>query len=107
MRDALLLLAALAANLAGLGWLALAMDTHWQQVRGALPLAAGQARLLRLLGAGGLLAALLLCQAVDHLSMAVLVWFMSLAGSALLLAFILASRPGWLRPLVIWLRPAR
>ena len=44
-----------------------------------------------------LLASLLLCLRADHASMAVLVWVMSLAAAALLVAFTLAWRPHWLR----------
>ncbi|RZJ60116.1 MAG: DUF3325 domain-containing protein, partial [Acidovorax sp.] len=34
MPDALLLTAAVAVNVISLGWLALSMDAHWEQVRG-------------------------------------------------------------------------
>lgn len=48
-----LLAAALAACLAGMGWLALAMEVHARQVWGRA-LARGSAKLLRLLGATAL-----------------------------------------------------
>ena len=102
MRDALLLAAAVLAATAGMGWLALAMDVHWEQVRGADPLAPSTARLLRALGALGLAASLALCLAVDHASMASLVWVMALAAAALAVAFTLTWRPRWLGPLVAW-----
>jgi Protein of unknown function (DUF3325) len=105
--DALFLLAALAANIAGLGWLALAMDVHWQQVRGgATPPSTGVVKLLRLLGVLGLLASLLMCLRVDHISMASLVWVMGLAAAALAVAFALAWRPRWLAPLLCWVPQA-
>lgn len=104
MGKPLLLLAALLCSGCGLGWIALAMDEHWQQVRGEPPAGAATAWRLRALGALALLAALLLCLRADHPSMAVLVWVMALAASALLLAFALAWRPRWLRPLVAWAR---
>jgi hypothetical protein len=104
MRDVLMLSGALLANLVGLAWFALAMDVHWQQVRGAETLSPRAVRWLRLGGAVCLALALLLCQAVDHISMAALVWFMSLAGAALLIAFTLSWRPHWLAPLVAWQR---
>ena len=107
MRDALLLAAAVLAATAGLGWLALALDGHWEQVRGADPLAPSTARLLRALGALGLAASLALCLAVDHASMASLVWVMALAAAALAVAFTLALRPRWLGPLVAWRGLAR
>lgn len=101
MREAGLLAAALLACLAGMGWLALAMDVHWAQVRGpALPRAT--ARRLRLLGALSLGAALVLCLRADHASMAVLVWVMALAAAALVVALTLSWRPRWLRVLA-WL----
>lgn len=101
----LLLAAALLLSTCGLGWLALAMDAHWQQVRGDPVAGRGTVRLLRALGAAALLLALGLCLQADHATMAVLVWVMALAGSALLIAFSLSWRPRWLRPLVAWVRP--
>lgn len=100
MREALLLAAALLAATAGMGWLALALQAHWEQVHGATEgCSPGAARLLRALGAGALAASLALCLAVDYASMAVLVWVMALAGAALAVAFTLSLRPRWLRPL--------
>jgi len=108
MPDALLLWAALAANVAGLGWLALAMDVHWQQVRGSTtPPSSGTMKLLRVLGAASLVSSLLLCLCVDHASMAALVWVMTLACAALAIAFTLSWRPGWLRLLAGRLPDAR
>lgn len=98
-----LLAAALLACLAGMGWLALAMDAHARQVWGRA-LAAGSAKLLRVLGALALAAGLVLCLAVDHASMAVLVWVMALAGAALAVAFTLAWRARWLALLAPWVR---
>nr|WP_145549403.1 DUF3325 family protein [Variovorax boronicumulans] len=98
MRDALLLGAALVSALAGMGWLALAMDAHWSQVCGATTQA--PAPLLRVLGALALACALGLCLAVDHASMATLVWVMALAAAALVVAMALSWRPHWLRLLV-------
>ena len=106
MHESLLLPAALLANLAGAGWLALSLEAHWEQVRGSEALGPGRTALLRVLGGLSLLAALLLCLRADHASMAALVWFMALAVSALLVAFTLSWRPRLLRPLVAW-TPAR
>ena len=102
MSDAGLLLVALASSVAGLAWLALAMETHWQQVRGEAAPGRGTARVLRLLGSAALLASLLICLRVDHASMAALVWVMALAAAALVVAFTLSWRPLWLAPLVAW-----
>ncbi len=101
-----LLLAALLSSALGMGWLALAMPAHGQQAWGAAASPA-TARLLRVLGALGLAAALALCLAADHASMAVLVWVMSLAGAAALVAFTLAWRARWLTVLAPWVRAGR
>ena len=61
-------------------------------------------RALRLLGTVGLGASLALCLAVDHASMAALVWVMGLAASALAVAFTLTWRPRWLAALMPWVR---
>jgi hypothetical protein len=100
MPDALLHAGALLAVLAGLGWLALAMEVHWAQAMGAAPRSPGTARRLRVQGALAQMAGLALCLAVDHPSLAVLVWTMALAGAALAIAFTLSWRPHWLRVLV-------
>jgi hypothetical protein len=86
---------------AGFGWLALAMQAHWQQVRGTAPPAPRTRRLLRTLGMLGLLGSLLACLRADHASMAALVWVMMLAAAALAVAFTLSWRPRWLRPLAV------
>ncbi len=98
MREAVLLTAALLACTAGMGWLALAMERHWIQVRKAEATAAQTLR-LRALGTLGLAAGLSLCLAADHASMAVLVWVMALAASALAVAFTLTWRSSWMRVL--------
>jgi hypothetical protein len=102
MPDAVLHAAALAASVLGMAWLALAMEVHWDQVRGTIALPARTARGLRLLGAAGLATSLALCLAVDHASMAVLMWVMGLAAAALAVAFTLTWRPRWLMVLMPW-----
>ncbi|MFN3440235.1 MAG: DUF3325 domain-containing protein [Acidovorax sp.] len=104
MPEALLLAAAVIANVMGLGWLALSMDVHWEQVRGTEPLRRSTVRALRWMGSAGLVVALGLCLAVDHASMASLVWFMALAGAALAIAFTLSWRPRVLGVLIAWVR---
>ena len=108
MPESLMLLLAVLANFAGLGWLALSMEVHWAQVhgsRGTVPAPRGTVRRLRLFGVGGLAASLLLCLRVDHASMATLVWGMTLAGAALAVTFVLAWRARWLGLLVPRVRP--
>ncbi len=95
-----LLAGAALASVLGFAWLALAMDTHWEQVHGQAATPAVNRRLLRVLGSGLLAASLALCLQADHASMAVLVWAMLLAGAAVLIAFVLAWQPRWLR--LIW-----
>lgn len=104
MRDAALLLAALTACVIGLAWLALAMDVHWRQAFGEPAPPRGAVLALRMLGALVLLGSLLLCLAVDHATMASLVWVMALAAAALAVAFTLAWRPRLLRLLAPWAR---
>lgn len=100
--DAAILLAAWLAAWVGMAWLALAMPAHWEQVRGGEAPSRGAALVLRLIGAAGLLAALALCLAVDHASMAALVWILSLASAAWTVAMLLSWRPRALRFLVAW-----
>ncbi len=105
MHRALLLTLAMLCSAGGLAWLALAMEVHWQQARGAHASAARTTVVgLRLLGAVELFASLLICLHADHPSMAVLVWVMSLAAGAVGVALLLAWRPHWLAWLVAWAR---
>lgn len=100
MLDGLLLLAAFLTTLMGMGWLALAMNTHWRQVRDdSLKPRIGFA--LRSLGSVALLISLLLCLSVDHASMASLVWIMLLGSAAMTVAFTLTLRPQWLHLLLL------
>ena len=104
MRDAVMLLVALLASVCGLAWLAFAMEPHWRQVRGDVPIKRGTASALRILGTVALGGSLFLCLQVDHVSMASLVWVMSLAAAALIIAFTLAWRPRTLAWLIAWAR---
>jgi len=83
MHDSLLLLAALLACVAGMGWLALSMDVHWAQVRGAAPQPPALIKTLRAMGAA-------------------LIWCMALAGSVLTVALTLTWRASVLGMLVFW-----
>ena len=105
MPDALLLMLALLASLAGMGWFALSMDVHWSQVRGNTPHSPALVKALRLGGTGALLLSLVLCLTVDSPSIAVLVWFMALAGATLTIAFTLTWRASILGMLVFWIGP--
>jgi hypothetical protein len=105
--DALLRALGFAFTTAGMAWLALAIAAHWAQVRGAELLTAKRARVLRVLGGFSLFGALALALRADHLSMAPLVWVMTLAASALLIAFTLAYRPRLLAGLVAWMPRSR
>lgn len=103
MPKSLLLSAALLCSVGGVAWLALAMEEHWQQVRGhAVQHRPRTVTSLRALGVIALLASLLLCLRADHATMAVLVWVMSLAAGSLVVALTLAWRPRWLAFLALW-----
>lgn len=99
MSDPLPLAGAMLLDMAGFAWLALAMDTHWKQVRGGgKPTPAARA-LLRVAGGVAFLLSLVLCNLPDHATIAALVWVMSLTASALAVACALTWRPALLRPL--------
>lgn len=100
MSELFWLIAATALALSGMAWLALAMEVHWGQVvhRPAIP---ATRQRLRGLGAVALLLSLLACLAADRPSMAVLVWIMLLAGSAIAVAMTLSWRPRWLRAMAL------
>lgn len=98
-----LLTVAVLASATGMGWLALSMPAHAQQVWGRVPSTLAS-RTLRVLGGLGVMLALALFLAADHATMAVLVWIMSLTGAALAVALVLSWRPGWLRMLAPWTR---
>jgi len=100
MSDALLLSAALACAELGMGWLALAMDVHWKQVRAQSPRPPRTATTLRAFGVVSLLASLWLCLLADTATMAVLVWMMLLAVAAMTIALVLSRRPHALAPLI-------
>ena len=101
MVDALLLGASFVCAFCGMGWLALAMKPHWAQVRGADSPSAAPVRTLRVYGATSLLLSLAACLAADHVSMASLVWIMTLGASALAVAMALAYAPRLLTPLLL------
>jgi hypothetical protein len=107
MVDALLLSVALSCCICGMAWFALAMKAHWHQVRGAERLERATARTLRATGSLALFTALLICLRVDHVSMAALVWVMSLIPAILIVAFTLSWRPSWLSWLIVWVREPR
>ncbi|GAA5232543.1 DUF3325 domain-containing protein [Verticiella sediminum] len=105
MSEALWLALAAVLSVAGMAWLALAMDVHWVQVMGRPSHdAAGVPRLLRCIGAAALALSLLACLMADAPSMAVLVWVMLLAGAATSIALMLAWRAPALRLLWPWTR---
>lgn len=94
---------AILASVAGMGWLAMSMQVHAQQTWNHAP-SPMALKVLRWLGSAALLTAFALCLSADHATMAVLVWFMALAGAALSIAFTLSWRPHWLRVLAPWIR---
>jgi uncharacterized membrane protein YhaH (DUF805 family) len=103
--ETLLPTAALIVTVIGMGWLALSVPFHAQQVWGVTP-SLRRLHDSRRKGACALCVALLLCMAADHASIAVLVWIMAIAAASLAIAFTLAWRPRWLRILTPWVRQA-
>lgn len=101
MPDWIMLVFAQALSLLGMGWFALALDAHWQQVFGARPRRAATRGLFRIMGALALANSLAACFWADHPSMAPLVWVMGLAAAAIFIAMLLAWRPQWLAVLVL------
>ncbi|AFJ03676.1 Protein of unknown function (DUF3325) [Methylophaga frappieri] len=94
--DALLLAGAVICSISGFAWLALAMNEHWKQVQGDQPWSKTGQVLLRVAGSSALFVSLVLCNLVDHATMAVLVWVMAMTAGALMVAFTLTWRPAWL-----------
>ena len=84
----------------GLGWFALSMERHWRQAGAPHVPGIRRARRLRRAGSIALALSLLLCLALDHASIAALVWVMGLPPCAVLIALLLATRPAWLAPLL-------
>lgn len=72
-----------------MSWLALSLPNHWKQVRDGRP-ASGR---LRFVGWSALIMSALCCFKADHASMAVLVWFMLIAGAAIGVGMTLCMRP--------------
>lgn len=103
MAEAIWLCMAVVAALLGMGWLSLSLDVHWRQVvavaSSRLPVQPGPR--LRLMGALSLLASLFFCLFADHASMAVLVWVMLTASSAVTIAMTLTWQPRCLRLLAL------
>ena len=104
MRDALLLVIGFLCSACGMALLALAMKAHWQQAREQDGPSRSAAFKLRVIGGLALVVSLWLCLQVDHVSMAALVWVMSLTASALIVSFTLNWRPRLLGWLVAWAR---
>lgn len=96
----ILLMGAALAALSGLGWLALAMDGHWQQVHSSIAPSPWVRLTLRTLGITGILTSAVLCLMADRPSLAVLAWLMLMSVCAPLVAMTLGWQPQWLR--VLW-----
>lgn len=96
------LMIAVLFSLSGMMWLALSLLPHWRQAVGERLLSTGRQRMLRILGVGAQSLALVLCLRVDHASMAVLVWMMTMSGAAFSVALLFAWRPRWSRAWVLF-----
>lgn len=104
MRDAALLAFGFLLSAVGMAMIALAMKVHWQQAREQEGPSKSSALKLRAIGGAAFIVSLWLCLQVDHVSMAVLVWVMSLTAATMIVAFLLTWRPRLLGWLVIWVR---
>lgn len=94
MPDATYLALAVVSSLLGMCWLALSMDVHWAQTRQiALADSKPPRNVLKALGCTALLFSLGLCLLADRPSIAVLVWVMLMAGSAVSVAWGLSRKP--------------
>lgn len=98
---------AVVTNFCGIAWLALAMRVHWVQVFTRRPRSPRARLVLRVMGGAALFVSFLMFAQTSHISMAPLVWIMSLVGSAIIVAMLLAWRPRALAPLAPWLIPAK
>ena len=96
MTETMWLIAAVVAAVLSMGWLALAYETHWQQVfpeSRTLP----ETGRLKLTGWVFLSLSAVFCLKADHPSMAVLVWVMLLAVAAFSVAMMLSHSPAALK----------
>lgn len=98
----LLLSAGFACAFAGMAWLALAMEEHWQRVSGRPRPGRAAVIAQRALAAAALGASLGIGLLADHPTMAALVWIMELGASAACVALALAWRPRALALLAPW-----
>lgn len=99
MAESLLLVAAYLCGQLGMACLALTLRVHFAQTLGGQSPTPRGVQVLRLLGAVGLMGALLLCFVANHASMAPLVWVMMLGVWVVAVAFTLTYRPRALRML--------
>ncbi len=93
MPDTLWFLFATICSLLAMGWLALAMPAHWQQVFDDTIKHAPNASLMRALAIGMLFLSAYCCLQADHFSMAILVWVLLLVGSGMTTGMILSYMP--------------
>jgi hypothetical protein len=82
---------------AGMAWLALSLKSHWRQLNGVMALSRWRVITYRVLGGCALVCGLALCLWVDHPTIAVLVWIMSIAVAAKAVALTLSYRAKYLR----------
>ena len=83
----------------GFALLALGQARHWRRVSGAAPQTRGRTLVLRATGSSALLLALGLALLRDGPSFGALLWATAISLAAAVVAFTLAWRPAWLRPL--------
>lgn len=86
-----------------MGWLALAKPVHWKQVEAGKPISIR----LQTMGIVTLILSAICCLRADHASMAILVWFMLIAATAISVGMILSTKPSWLKCLTLTWLPLR
>ena len=99
MTEAALLIAIAAAAYLGFALLALSQGRHWRSVTGTTTRTALEAFVLRALAGLALATSLAIALLRDGPSFGALLWATVLSTAAIAVAFTLAWRPLWLRPL--------
>jgi hypothetical protein len=96
MREALLLILALAGSCLGFACFALSMQRHWENVTRELALPARRVAVLRAVGCAALAASLVLALLRDGPTFGSVLWVLVLTVGAVAVAFTLTWRPFWL-----------
>lgn len=94
MSDAVLVISAFAAALAGMAAFAVANEVHWRQLLGTRPQTGSLRSACKLAGSALVGLSFLFCTLADPISMAILVWPMLLGVAGALVAVFLTLHAG-------------